>query len=301
MGIITSTIPATIMAGEKRMGRPVSLPSQSGGKGRQTSRQRREPGLENSSAPYSQRSSPILDPSSPLAGACKGTEEVNAAALYRLMAWLSPAYPIGAFAYSSGIEWAVEAGDICDAESLRRWLETMLFAGLGMSDGILFSHAHRAVKAGDDAALAEVAGLAAAFVPTRERFQETTALGRAFLEVTRTAWPCPILNSLQEIWKGPIAYPIAVAAACAGHCIPLEPALHAFLTAVLSNWLSAGVRLIPLGHTESQCVLKSLAPMVERARQQALDARLDDLGSATLRADIASARHEAQYTRLFRS
>ncbi|MFZ1921725.1 MAG: urease accessory UreF family protein, partial [Xanthobacteraceae bacterium] len=99
------------------------------------------------------------------------------------MTWLSPAYPIGAFAYSSGIEWAVEAGDISDAVSLRHWLEAMLALGSGMNDGILFSHAYRAVDVGDERAFVQVAELAAAFVPTRERFQETTALGRAFLEV----------------------------------------------------------------------------------------------------------------------
>ena len=156
------------------------------------------------------------------------------------MTWLSPAYPVGAFSYSSGIEWAVEAGDVGDAETLRRWIATLLRAGAGMSDGIFFSHAYRAVQRGDDAALVEVAELAAAFVPTRERFYETTAMGRAFLEVTQAAWPCAALRKLKELWSGPVAYPIAVAAACAGHGIPLDPALHAFLTAVAANWISAG-------------------------------------------------------------
>jgi len=222
-------------------------------------------------------------------------------ALYRLLTWLSPAYPVGAFAYSSGIEWAVEAGDIRDAETLGRWIEAMLTAGAGTSDGIFFSHAHRAVSRADDAAFVAVAELAAAFVTTRERFHETTTLGRAFLHVTHAAWPCPALAKLQRIWVGPLAYPIAVGTACAGHAIPLEPALRAFLAAVTSNWVSAGVRLIPLGHTEGQRLLNSLEPAVAATAQRALIARLDDLGSATFRADIASARHEAQYTRLFRS
>ena len=228
-------------------------------------------------------------------------EPLSHEALYRLMAWLSPAYPVGAFSYSSGIEWAVEAGDIIDAGTLRRWLETVLTASAGMSDGIFFSHTHRAVTCGDDAALAEIAELAAAFVPTRERFHETTTLGRAFVEVTQAAWPCPALAKLPQIWHGPVAYPIAVAGACAGHGIPLAPALHAFLTALSSNWISAGVRLIPIGHTESQRLLKSIEPIVAMTAQRALAAQLDDLGSATFRADIASARHETQYTRLFRS
>ncbi len=223
------------------------------------------------------------------------------AALYRLMTWLSPAYPVGAFSYSSGIEWAVEAGDIKDAETLRRWLEAMLTEGMGTTDGVFFCHTHRAVTHGDDAALVEIAELAAAFVPTRERYQETMTLGRAFLEITRAAWPCPALTRLQELWHGPVAYPIAVGTACAGHDIPLAPALHAFLTAVVSNWISAGIRLIPLGHTDGQRLLGGLEPAVAAAAQCALAARLDDVGSTTFRADIASARHETQYTRLFRS
>lgn len=231
----------------------------------------------------------------------QAAHDLDAGGLFRLMTWLSPAYPIGAFAYSSGIEWAVEAGDISDAASLRRWLEVMLVAGPSMNDGIFFSHAYRAVDSGDDRAFVNVAELAASFVPTRERFQETTALGRTFLEVTQAAWPCTALHKLRDHWQGPVAYPIAVATACAGHAIALDPALHGFLTALSANWISAAMRLVPLGHTESQCVLRSLEPIVSGTMRRALVASLDDVGSATFRADIASARHETQYTRLFRS
>lgn len=231
----------------------------------------------------------------------RGGFDLEPGALFRLMTWLSPAYPIGAFAYSSGIEWAVEAGDIADTASLQRWLETMLLAGSGVNDGIFFSHAYRAADSGDDRAFLTVVELAASFVPTRERFQETTALGRTFLEVTQAAWPCPALHKLRDRWNGPVAYPIAVAAACVGHAVALDPAVHGFLTALVSNWISAAMRLVPLGHTESQCVLRSLEPTISGTMRRALGASLDDLGSATFRADIASARHETQYTRLFRS
>jgi urease accessory protein len=230
-----------------------------------------------------------------------GEKLLSREALYRLMTWLSPAYPVGAFSYSSGIEWAVEAGDISDAATLRHWLEALLADGPGHNDGTFFACAHRAVTTGDEAALTEVAELAAAFVPTRERYLETINLGRAFMDVTRAAWPCPALTTLQQLWSGPIAYPVAVGVACAGHGIPLAPALPAFLTALAANWVSAGVRLIPLGHTDSQRVLHALEPAINRAAQRALASTLDDLGGATFRADIASARHESQYTRLFRS
>jgi urease accessory protein len=228
-------------------------------------------------------------------------ETLSPAAQYRLMTWLSPAYPVGAFAYSGGIEWAVEAGDIGDAESLQHWLEALLRDGAGLSDGVLFCHAYRAAARGDDAAVIETAELAAALVPTRERHLETTTLGRAFIDVTQAAWPCRALSRLQELWRRPVAYPVAVGVACAGHDIPLGPSTHAFLMALTANWISAGVRLIPLGHTDGQRLLRALEAEVAQTVRRALDLHLDDIGSATFRADLGSARHETQYTRLFRS
>jgi urease accessory protein len=225
----------------------------------------------------------------------------DSAALYRLMAWLSPSYPVGAFSYSSGIEWAVEAGDIKDAESLKRWLAVVIGQGSGICDAVFFVHAHRSLAADHDQALRAVAELAAAFMPSKERQLETTAQGNAFLEATRTAWPCPALDRLTNAWPGPFAYPVAVAVAAAGHGIALEPSLHAFLHAVAANLISAGVRLIPLGQSDGQHVLAALEPVVETAAQRALKTSLDDVGSATVRADLASMLHETQYTRLFRS
>jgi urease accessory protein len=222
-------------------------------------------------------------------------------AFYKLMAWLSPAYPVGAFSYSSGIEWAVEAGDIRDAETLRRWLATVIAEGSGFCDAVLFVHTHRAIEVDDDAALAAVAELAAAFAPSRERHLETTAQGRAFVETTRAAWPCAALERLAAAWDGPFAYPVSVGTASAGHGIDLAPALGAYLHAVAANLISAGVRLIPLGQTAGQHVLAGLAPVVAATCTRAQAAPLDAIGSATVRADIAAMRHETQYTRLFRS
>ena len=225
----------------------------------------------------------------------------NAAALYRLMAWLSPAYPIGAFSYSSGIEWAVEAGDITDAAALQHWLAVMLADGSGFCDAVFFVHAHRAVGQADDGALRAVAELAAAFAPSKERHLETTAQGRAFLETTRAAWPTPALDRLLAIWDGAIALPLAVGVACAGHGIALAPALQAYLHALAANLVSAGVRLIPLGQTDGQRVLAALEPVVAATAERALATALEDVGGAAFRADLASMRHETQHTRLFRS
>ena len=152
------------------------------------------------------------------------TEKKLQSALYRLMAWLSPAYPVGAFSYSSGLEWAVEAGDVTDACALAAWLTVIIGEGGGFCDAVLFAHAHRAATARDEETLHSVAEFAAAFAPSKERHLETSAQGGAFLEVTRAAWPCAALDFLTQTWPGPYAYPIAVATAAAGHGIAVEPA-----------------------------------------------------------------------------
>jgi urease accessory protein len=227
--------------------------------------------------------------------------ESEAASLYRLMTWLSPSFPVGAFSYSSGIEWAVEAGDVTDAASLRLWLASMLTDGTGICDGIFLAHSYQAASSGNDALLADVVALASAFAPSRERHLETTAQGRAFIEIARAAWNNALLDRLIASCEAAIVYPVAVGLVSAAHAVPLAPALHAFLHAVTSNWISAGARLVPLGQTDSQRVLAQLEPNVVATARRALLASLDDLGSATFRADLASMRHETQYTRLFRS
>src|ERR1700730_18310709 len=160
--------------------------------------------------------------------------------LYRLMTWMSPAYPVGAFSYSGGLEWAVEAGDVHNADTLRGWLTTIIRHGSVFCDAAMFCHAHRAAANGDDQALAATAELAAAFIGSKERFLETTAQGQAFLQITQSAWATPALDRLVAAWDGPLAYPVVVASACAGHGITLIPALHAFLHGVISNLVSAG-------------------------------------------------------------
>ena len=230
-----------------------------------------------------------------------GLSESEATNLYRLMTWLSPSFPVGAFSYSSGIEWAVEAGDITDAASLLRWLASMLADGAGLCDGIFLAHTHRAASSGDDALLANIAELASAFVTSRERHLETTAQGRAFIEIACAAWNSGPLDRLIASCRSAIAYPVAVGLVGAAHGVPLAPTVHAFLHAVVSNWISAGARLVPLGQTDSQRLLAKLEPIVSVTAKRALVASLDDLGSATFRADLACMRHETQYTRLFRS
>src|SRR5215831_11700072 len=168
-----------------------------------------------------------------------GMTEREAAALYRLMTWLSPSFPVGGFSYSSGIEWAVEAGDINDAATLNNWLTAMLAEGSGFCDAVFLAAAHRAMAAIDLRALRDIAELAAAFVPTRERQLETSSQGRAFVEIARGAWNCDSLEQAIAEVGGTIVYPVAVGILSAVHEIGLSPTLHAFLHSLTSNWISA--------------------------------------------------------------
>lgn len=228
-------------------------------------------------------------------------EPADPAALYRLLAWMSPAYPVGAFSYSHGLEWAVETGDIRSLQTLVGWLTVVLREGSGIADATFCAHAHRAVTAQDGKALAEVAELALAFQPSKERRLETTAQGNAFMAATEAAWPAPALLLVRASWREAVAYPVAVGAATAAHRIDEATTIHAFLHAVAANLISAAVRLVPLGQTDGQRALAALEPVVTETAAVARGLALDGIGGHALRSDIASMRHETQYTRLFRS
>jgi urease accessory protein len=216
------------------------------------------------------------------------------------MIWLSPAYPVGGFSYSHGLEWTVEAGKVRDAASLGDWIEDILRHGAGRTDAIFLAAAWRAVAADDERGLADVAELAAAFTPSAERRLETLAQGAAFLTATQDVWPAPVVERLAAVAPD-VAYPIAVGACAAAHGLPLAPTMQAFVQAFAANLVSAGVRLIPLGQTNGLRVLARLEPMLPPLVAGVLGSTLDDIGGATVVADIASMRHETQYTRLFRS
>jgi urease accessory protein len=243
-----------------------------------------------------------LLPAFALAGAFGG-DPLPVAALQRLMAWLSPAFPVGAYSYSHGLEWAIEDGTVTDPGSLQAWIGDVLRHGGGRTDAILFAAAWRLAAADDLAGLGDVAALALAIQPTRERHLETAAQGRAFLDTVAAAWPDARLAPLVALFPPgtAVAYPIAVAVAAAAAGVPLRPALAAYAGAFIANLVSVGVRAIPIGQTGGQRIIAALAPAAEEAARLAEAASLDDLGGAALRADIASMKHETQYTRLFRS
>ena len=213
-----------------------------------------------------------------------------------LFVWLSPAFPVGAFAYSHALEWAAEAGDLNDADALRVWLEDLCDFGGPRLDVGLFAAAFRA--AGDAAALAEVNELAVALAGSAERRLETTAQGGAFVTAAKAAWDCAPLASLSEV---PVAYPVAVGATCAGHGFTLKRALPAFAVSVFANLVSAAVRLSVIGQTDGQRVIAALMPRIRALATQAEGAELASLGGCAFRSDLASLQHETQYSRLFRS
>lgn len=218
-----------------------------------------------------------------------------------LMIWLSPAFPVGGFAYSHGLEWAFETGDLTDAEGLADWLGGLVEHGSLRNDLILFAAAWRASGAGDAAVLREIAELALALANSAERRLETVTQGNAFATAIAASWPCTALEALRAAWPGDLAYPIAVAVAASGHGLPLQPSLEAFALAFVANLVSAAVRLGIVGQTDGQRVIARLTPALREAAVRAEQETLEDLGGCAFRSDLASLRHETQYSRLFRS
>ena len=223
------------------------------------------------------------------------------AALYRLMTWLSPSYPLGAFSYSHGLEYAVETGLVADRVSLRDWVACAVTAGAGRSDGALLAAAWRAAIEEDLAALEAVIELAGAWRGTAETALESRAQGAAFLATTRAAWPHPVLDALALKHRGEVALPVSVGIAAALHGVPLAAVATAFLHGFAANLVSAGIRLIPLGQTDGQLVIAELEPVILAAGASVLATPLDHIGTAAPMLDWCSMRHETQYTRLFRS
>jgi urease accessory protein len=215
----------------------------------------------------------------------------DAALIMRLLTWLSPAFPTGAFAYSHGLEWAVETQDIRDGKTLRGWLSDVIAHGSTRTDTILLRLAHRG--ANDPCALRELAALARATAAGRERQDEATNQGRAF-RLAAAGWGVPELPD-------DTPYAVAVGAMAGAHGIDEDTTASAYLQAFTSNLISAAVRLVPLGQTTGLQTLVALEPVILATVAATEYATIDDLGGCAFRSDLAAMRHETQYTRLFRS
>lgn len=229
----------------------------------------------------------------------EGSSRFDSAALLQI--WLSPAFPVGAFAYSHGLETAVANGWVGDRETLETWLRDLVELGSLRNDLILLAEAWRATVAQDRGALAHAAGLGLALQPSSERYLETTTQGQAFLAQIEAAWACPALDLLRAAHDSEVSHPVAVGVAAAGHGIALQPTLVAYGLAFIGNLVSASIRLSVIGQTDGQRVIAALLPDIEAAAMACESSSLDDLGGAVFASDLASMQHETQYTRLFRS
>src|SRR4029077_8146988 len=229
---------------------------------------------------------------------------ISQLALLRQQSWLSPAFPTGSYSYSHGIEWAVEAGHIHDRKSLVDWLEADLCYGSGRNEAIFFIEAWRGAKENECEKLLKIAELAAAFRGTSEFALETSQQAASCLATLRRVWPDPLLETLSELLSELRISPVlsvVLGVRAAKQDIPATLALPAFLQSYLANLITAGVRLVPLGQTDGQLAIAELEPAVLALAAQAQQATIDDLGSVGFMVDLASASHETQYTRLFRS
>jgi urease accessory protein len=234
----------------------------------------------------------------------EGEYRLSPLAMMRLQSWISPAFPTGAYSYSHGVEWAVEAAAIRDRASLVDWLDADLCFGSGRNEAIFFSEAWRSAANNDYAKLIEIAELAAAYRGTSEFALESSQQGAAVLSTLRRVWPSNLLGWLsdtlseRELHSTPA---IVVGVSAVGEGIPMSLALPAFLQSYIANLVTAGVRLIPLGQTDGQRAIAELEKAVLSASAFGEKHTIDDLGSAAFMVDMASMAHETQYTRLFRS
>lgn len=206
-----------------------------------------------------------------------------------LAQWLSPAYPVGAFTYSHGLEALVDDGTVQDAASFSDWLADTLRHGAGHNDIILLAAAYHAES---EAELAKVDNFARALAPSAERLLETDQQGAAF---ART------VSAIHAIDICALTYPVAVGRAARLQALPLQDTARFFLHAFAANLTSAATRLVPLGQTEAQSALTALTPLCQSIADQAITEPLDATASTTFASDIASMLHETQYSRLFRS
>ncbi|MFZ5962188.1 urease accessory protein UreF [Thalassococcus sp. BH17M4-6] len=197
----------------------------------------------------------------------------------------SPAFPVGAFAYSHGLETAVQAGEVTTPAALQDWLAVVLEHGAGWTDAVLISQA----VTGD---AEDLSALALALSPSSERRQETLLQGAAFARTVADVWRVDLPE---------YAYPVAAGRAVALLDLPVGAAIRIYLQSFAANLASAGVRLIPLGQTDGQRIVQALAPLSQSLAARAMTADLDDIGGFAPLVDIASMRHEILYSRLFRS
>lgn len=219
-------------------------------------------------------------------------------ALLRLLQLVSPALPVGAYAYSQGLESAVERGWIKDEEDAERWIKGLLRHPLGCLDVPVLARLYRAWQAGDGNGVAAwnarlYASREAAELQ-REDYHLGTALARLLADLgVEEARP----------WRTAprVCFATLFTLAAVRWEIPLEGAAQGYLWAWAENQVMAATRLMPLGQTAGQRILSRLLPELVAAVRQGLVLEDEDIGCAAPGLAIAGAWHETQYSRLFRS
>lgn len=204
-----------------------------------------------------------------------------------LARWFSPAYPVGAFAYSHGLEAAVADGRVTDEAGLRDWLADLLSHGAGRNDALFLAAAHGAP---DAAAVARIDATARAFAAGAERLIEGARQGAAFARTEAAVAGGP---------GAELMLPVAVGHAAGRNALPLQAVIALYLHGFTSNLVSAAQRLMPLGQTGGQRVQAALAPLCQRIAAETAAGSLDDLSATAFMGDIASMRHETQQPRIF--
>ncbi|MGJ8610933.1 MAG: urease accessory protein UreF [Octadecabacter sp.] len=203
-----------------------------------------------------------------------------------LAQWFSPAYPIGAFAYSHGLEWAIDAGDVTDVTTLLGWVTDVLQHGSGHNDALFIAAAYHAENPG------HVDATCRAFAPSRERLKETDLQGAAFCDITSQVWGMNISG---------LTYPVAIGHAAQLCDLPLSLTLQMYLQSFASSLVSVGMRLVPLGQTDGHKMIQQLTPLCSEIAKQAQSGDLSELSSTAFLPDIASMKHETQYSKVFRT
>ncbi|MEQ6247526.1 urease accessory UreF family protein [Sulfitobacter sp. HNIBRBA3233] len=206
-----------------------------------------------------------------------------------LSQWLSPGYPLGSFAYSHGLETVIQRGTVATAAELESWLTDTLLHGSGLSDAILLRAAH--ASGAPDAVLA-VDAIARAYAPSRERLMESLQQGQAFCTTTASIWPLEMPQ---------LMHPVAVGHAAGLLALPVDLTTVMYLQSFAANLVSCAVRLVPLGQTEGQAVLRSLTRLCSDVAARSAERTLDDLGSFAFASDIAAMHHETLEHRIFRT
>jgi urease accessory protein len=215
----------------------------------------------------------------------------------------SPALPIGGFAYSQGLEQAIEDRLVHDAQTAQIWIHDILMFSLAKQELVLWIGAHDAVSADDIQALDRINTEILSLRETREFRLESRQMGQSLAKLF-PQWP-EAQHFIQQLKAYPktiaLTYTAAFAAICAASKIPLELGLTSYLWGWAENQVVAAVKQIPLGQSAGQAILHELKKSIPEAIAIACNTPADELGSAAIGLAITSARHENQYSRLFRS